>query len=56
MWNAGLDESQGGIKIANRSINNLIYAHDITLMGESQEKLFFLLNIISISSSLSLFS
>ena len=35
MQNAGLDESQAGIKIASRNINNLRYADDITLMAES---------------------
>ena len=35
MWNARLDESQAGIKIARRNINNLIYADDTTLMVES---------------------
>ena len=39
MWNAGLDESQVGIKIARRNINNLRYADDTTLMAESEEKL-----------------
>ena len=39
MWNAGLDESQAGIKIARRNINNLRYADDTTLMAESEEKL-----------------
>ena len=39
MWNAGLDEAQGGIKIAGRNINNLKYEDDITLMTESKEKL-----------------
>ena len=39
MWNARLDESQAGIKIAGRNINNLRYADDITLMAESEEKL-----------------
>ena len=38
MWNAGLDEAQAGIKIAKRSINNLRYADDPTLMAESEEK------------------
>ena len=38
MWNAGLDESQGGIKIARWNINNLRYA-DNTLMAESKEEL-----------------
>ena len=37
MWNAGLDEAQAGIKIAGRSINNLRYADDTTLMPESEE-------------------
>ena len=39
MWNAGLDESQAGIKIAGRNINNLRYEDDITLMAESKEEL-----------------
>ena len=39
MWNAGLDESQAGIKTARRSINNLRYADDTTLMTESREEL-----------------
>ena len=34
MWNAGLDESQVGIKIAGRNINNLMYADDTTLNGK----------------------
>ena len=37
MRNAGLDEAQGGIKIAGRNINNLRYADDTTLMAESEE-------------------
>ena len=37
MQNAGLDESQAGIKIAGRNINNLRYADDTTLMAESEE-------------------
>ena len=37
MRNAGLDEAQAGIKIAGRNINNLRYAHDITLMTEIKE-------------------
>ena len=36
--NSGLDESQAGIKIARRNINNLIHAADTTLMGESKEE------------------
>ena len=39
MRNAGLDEAQGGVKIAGRNINNLRYADDTTLMAESEEKL-----------------
>ena len=39
MWNARLDESQAGIKIAGRKINNLRYADDTTLMAESEEEL-----------------
>ena len=39
MWNAGLDEAQGGIRIAGRNINNLRYTDDITLMAESEEEL-----------------
>ena len=39
MGNAGLDDSQAGIKIAWRNINNLIYANDTTLMAESEEDL-----------------
>ena len=37
MWNAGLDKTQTGIKIAGRSINNLRYADDTTLRAESEE-------------------
>ena len=39
MRNAGLDETQAGIKVARRSINNLRYADDTTLMAESEEEL-----------------
>ena len=39
MQNSGLDESQAGIKIAGRNINNLRYADDTTLMAESEEEL-----------------
>ena len=39
MWNARLDESQAGIKIAGRNNNNLRYADDITLMAEIEEEL-----------------
>ena len=37
--NAGLEETQAGIKIARRNFNNLRYADDTTLMAESEEKL-----------------
>ena len=39
MRNAGLDEAQAGIKIARRTINNLRYTDDTTLMAESEEEL-----------------
>ena len=39
MRNAGLEETQAGIKIVGRNINNLRYADDITLMAESEEEL-----------------
>ena len=39
MRNAGLEETQAGIKIAGRNINNLRYADNITLMAESKEEL-----------------
>ena len=37
MWNARLDKAEAGIKIVGRSINNLRYADDITLMAETEE-------------------
>ena len=37
MWNAGLDEAQGGIKITRRNITNLRYTDDTTFMAESEE-------------------
>ena len=37
MRNAGLEETQAGIKVAGRNINNLRYADDTTLMAESEE-------------------
>ena len=43
MRNAGLEETQAGIKIAGRNINNLRYADDTTLMAESEEELMNLL-------------
>ena len=39
MRNAGLEETQAGIKIAGRNINNLSYADDTTVMAESEEEL-----------------
>ena len=39
MRNAGLEEAQAGIKISGRNINNLRYAHDTTLIAESEEEL-----------------
>ena len=38
MWNAGLDESQAGIKIVGRNINNFKYTADTTLMAWSEEE------------------
>jgi len=46
MWNARLDESQAGIKIAVRNINNLRYADDTTLMAENKEELKSLLRTV----------
>ena len=39
MWNARLYESQAGIKIARRNINNLRYVNDTTLMAEREEEI-----------------
>ena len=39
MWNAGLDEAQGGINFAGRNINNLRYEDDTILMAERTEEL-----------------
>ena len=50
MWNAGLDEAQGGIKIARRNIDNLRYADDTTLMAESEEELKSLLKKVKVES------
>ena len=47
MRNAGLEETQAGIKIAGRNINNLRYADDTTLMAESEEELKSLLKVKS---------
>ena len=45
MRNAGLEETQAGIKIAERNINNLRYADDTTLMAESEEQKSLLMKI-----------
>ena len=45
MQNAELDETQAGIKIARRNINNLRYAADTTLMAESEELKSFLMKV-----------
>ena len=50
MWNAGLCEAQGGIKIAGRNINNLRYADDTTLMAEGEEELQSLLMKVKVES------
>ena len=38
MWNVGLDDSQTGIKMAGKNINNLRYADDTTVMAEIEEE------------------
>ena len=50
MRNAGLEEAQAGIKIARKSINNLRYADDTTLMAESEEELNSLLMKVKVES------
>ena len=45
MRNAGLDETQAGIEVAGRNINNLRYAEDTTLMAESEELKSLLLKV-----------
>ena len=50
MRNAGLKETQAGIKIAGRNINNLIYADDTTIMAESEEELKSLLIKVKVES------
>ena len=47
---AGLEETQAGIKIAGRNINNLRYADDTTLMAESEEELKSLLMKVKVQS------
>ena len=51
MRNAGLEETQAGIKIAGRNINNLWYADDTTLMAESEEELKSLLMTVKVESA-----
>ena len=50
MRNAGLEETQAGIKIARRNINNLRYADDTTLVAESEEELKSLLMKVKVES------
>ena len=50
MRNAGLEETQAGIKIAGRNINSLRYADDTTLMAESEEELKRLLMKVKVES------
>ena len=50
MRNARLEETQAGIKIARRNINNLRYADDTTLMAESEEELKSLLRKVKVES------
>ena len=50
MRNAGLEETQAGIKIAGRNINQLRYADDTTLMAESEEELKSLLRKVKVES------
>ena len=45
MRNAGLEETQAGIKIAGRNINNLTYADDTTIMAEREEELKSLMKV-----------
>ena len=45
MRNAGLEETQAGVKVARRNINNLRYADDTTLMAESEELKRFLMKV-----------
>ena len=50
MRNTGLKETQAGIKVARRNINNLRYADDTTLMAESEEELKSLLMKVKVES------
>ena len=54
IWNAGLDESQAGIKIAGRNINNLRYADDTTLMAESEVLKSLLMKVKEVSEKVGL--
>ena len=54
MWNAGLDETKTGIKIARRNINNLRYADDTTLTAESKELKSLLMKVKEESENFSL--
>ena len=54
MRNTGLDEAQAGIKISGRNINDLIYADDTTLMGESEELKSILMKVKGESEKLGL--
>ena len=53
MWNVRVNEAQAGIKIAERNINNLRYADDITLMAETEEELSLLMKVKQESEKLS---
>ena len=50
MWNAWLDETQAGIKIAGRNTNNVRYVDDTTLMAESEEELKSLLMKVKVEN------
>ena len=50
MRNAGLEESQAGIKIARRNINNLRYSNDTTFIADSEEELKSLLMKVKVES------
>ena len=50
MRNAGLEETQAGIKVARRNFNNLIYADNSTLMAESEEEIKSLLMKVKVES------
>ena len=54
MWNTRLDESQAGVKITRRNINNLRYADDTTLMAENEEELKSLLMRVKEESELNI--